>query len=43
MSSRGRNNESFSLGDVNSHDSSEDQLIVVLHIDWKPMQFKINT
>ena len=42
-SSSGGNMEQFFLGAVNSHDSFEDQWSVVLHIDRKPVRFKIDT
>ena len=42
-STRGGNIEKCFLGAVNSYDSFEDQWSVVLHIDRKPVQFKIDT
>ena len=42
-STEGGNIEQFFLGAVNSYDSFEDQWSVVLHIDRKPVQFKIDT
>ena len=40
--SRG-NNQQFFLGAVNSCDEFEEPWNVVLHINWKPVQFKIDT
>ena len=41
--SRVENIEQYFLGAINSHDSFEDQWNVVLHIDRKPVRFKIDT
>ena len=42
-STKGGNIEQFFLGAVNSYDSFEDQWSVVLHIDRRPVQVKIDT